>query len=689
MLHPPASRPFPLARRGAALLSVVLTSGALAGEAAWVAADPRIDSDSGRALLNYPHDRHFDHLHMNLELDIPSMLTPNLTGVETLDVAPIGCPRSELVLDCRGPEVQSVTLAGSDRPFKLESGQLRIDLGRDVPPGEPIRIQIRYTLDFSKNKGEGLTWSKPIPGADSQTRANPQIHAQGEAELNSRWFPCHDFPNERLTTELIVTLEEGYEVVSNGHLVSTEPAGPGRVRVHWSQDKPHPNYLVTLAIAKFAVVDVGGPDSARPGLPMPVYVPWGNEKNVKDVFGYTPKMIAFFEQRFGVSYPWDQYAQVCVRDFSAGGMENTSATFLTVGTSNPAEPGDRDDLVSHELAHQWFGDYVTCNSWEHLWLNEGWASFAECLWNEHKAASMGDNPSAKRGRDAYLKSVLGYMRQMRLRSRSSLPSAIPMASKRYNDPDAVFTKPDDPYAKGASILHMLRERLGDDAFFAGTTNYLKAHALSTAESDDFRRALEAASGQSLQRFFAQWVYRPGVPRLKVDFDWSERDSRLEVAVEQTQTIDRLNPAFAFTLPIYVKFEDGSARWIGLPIDSREVKTAFELPSKPTHAAIDPNLEVLAAIDTRKPLAMWLDELRHGVTIASRLDAAYNLADWAAPEAWDALEVVALSDRDEDVRQAASDSLKAARRVHAAASPFPLTSRVDAIFGAPLSEDFAR
>ncbi|CAG0950252.1 aminopeptidase N [Phycisphaerales bacterium] len=589
--------------------------------------DPRIDLATMREAATWPPDRPFDHLHMRLEVDIPDINKPELSAIQTLTLTPVAQAQKSLILDCRGPSVQSVTSSGIPLFFEQSDGKLRIHFPAPVSPGQTVAVVTTYTLDFSKNRGDGLTFSKGREDAESPTRKVTQIHAQGQAQLNSLWFPCHDYPNERLTTELLVTVADGFDVVSNGHLAARETIPDTRVRWHWVQDKPHVYYLVTLAIGKFAIVDVGGPDSARPGLPMPVYVTQGDEENVKDIFGATPAMVAFFEKTFGEPYPWDKYAQVCVRSFSAGGMENTSCTLLTEGTSRVGEAGSRDDLISHELAHQWTGDLMTCKGWAHLWLNEGWASYAECLWNEHKAGE--DQTEAHR---AYHRSVLNYVRAQRMRNRGSAPTTPPIVSNRYTDPDSVFRKRDDPYAKGAMILHMLRERLGDHAFFGGVRDYVQTYKFSCVETDDFRRCLERASGQSLERFFAQWCYRPGLPRLAVDLDWNEESKSLNVAIEQTQTINPLNPAYSLAVPIRVKFEDESFEWIDLVSDQHQTAHSFTLKAKPVQVSVDPNITCFSAVETRKPLAWWLDEAAKAPTLYARLQAVDALAAFDIPEA---------------------------------------------------------
>ncbi|MDX2132611.1 MAG: M1 family metallopeptidase [Planctomycetota bacterium] len=579
-----------------AILVCLSTCGSAAAQDDPPAPDPRIDPITGRQNAVWPTPRRFDFLHMRLELAFPDMQEARLEGVQTLRLTPVGRARAFLELDCRGPQVGSVLFNGAPAAFTLGQGTLRVEFPAPLPPGQEATVTIAYTLDFSENRGEGLTWARPRPDAESESRRFPMVHAQGQAQLNSMWFPCHDFPNERLTTEILVDVEDGYDVVSNGRLVSREASASGRVRWHWSQEQPHVNYLVTLAIGKWHVRDVGGSESARPGLAMPVYVDHRDADNIEPIFGATPAMVAFFETLFAEPYPWHQYAQVCVRQFAAGGMENTGCTLLTDTTSRGSRPGSRDDLIAHELAHQWTGDLLTCNSWEHLWLNEGWASYAECLWEEHKA---GDDPAeAKR---AYLRAVVGYVRQQRSQNRGRAPEQPPMASNRYENPDDVFGKADDVYSKGAVVLHMLRMKIGDAAFFAGVRAYIQRHKFGTVETSDFRRALERASGKSLEQFFDQWVYRPGLPALAADYAWDGASSTLKIMLEQTQVIDRLNPAYRLDLPVRITYEDGTIQWVRMPLAEASAERTFTLAGRPRQVSIDPEITQACRLTIRTPL----------------------------------------------------------------------------------------
>lgn len=599
-------------------------------------ADPRIDSATGRELAHYPPSRGFDHKHMKLSVTIPDMAEARLTGIEELTLAAIGTPRPEVVLSSIGPEVEEVTLGRTACGFTVEGGKLRITLPEPAGVGQEFTLRIAYAVDFSANRGEGLVWVKPRAEDPSETQTNPQIYSQGEAESNSRWYPCHDFPNERLTTELVVDVEDGYEVLSNGRLVEKTPGAAGRTVWHWLQDKAHVNYLVCLYVGKCAIVEVGGETTARPGLSMPVYAPLGREERAKEAFADLPAMVAFYERYFGVPYPWDKCAQACIRTFN-GGMENTSAIFYTAQGVMRGE-GRADDLICHELAHQWTGDYITCKSWEHLWLNEGWATFCEALWaQEHSRLEHAGEPDEPAlSRQAYEREVSGLIRAQRRINRTSAPGSIAVASNRYANADAVFAKVENVYSKGPVLIHMLRERLGHETFDAGVKVYMKRFGMGLAETDDFRRVMEDVSGQSLELFFNQWFKRPGMARVKVSQRYDEGEKALTLTIEQTQTIDGYNPAYDMDVPVLVTQVGGAKRWVHVRSDQRKVEATFTLDAQPTDVSVDPYVTNFAAWTVDKSVAMFLHELRDGETVMARAAARERLAAEGSIEALAAL-----------------------------------------------------
>ncbi len=611
------------------------------------------DPVTARDLRNYPRDPVVNYLHMRLDIDIPDMNVPRLDAVQTLTLSPIAYPLAQLTLDAKLLEIKSVKVTGEPAitaTFAHEGDSLRITFDPPIQLGGRRDLVTTYALN---DPPLGLIWT-PESGAWPGRPA--QIHTQGQAEDSSYWFPCHDFPNLRLTTELIATVPPGYLVSSNGRLVSHSaesgllPAADGRVvaappgadarqRFHWLQDTPHVNYLVSLVVGKFDVVDVG---TRR--LPMPVYVPPDRGRDVERTYGKTPKMISLFEKRFDEPYPWDRYAQVVVWNFSAGGMENTSATTLydtAVLSREAAEDTDLEDLISHELAHQWFGDLFTCRSWEHIWLNEGFATYAESLWCEDRGGFEGYQAYIRAWFDSVIKS-----------DKADAPYQAAMASKEYKHPDDVFGRDADPYAKGGAILHMLRQELGDEVFFRALTEFVDRFKFKEAETDDFRKVLEEVSGESLEQFFTQWCRRPGVPHIEVAAEWAGASQQLTLTAKQTQNIDGANPAFAISIPVWVR-ADGSTRLAVLDMNGREAAGTWVFTAEPDWVAIDPELAVLAEMKVTQPAPWLTEQLLRGPTLAARIQAARALAEDRAVEASAALWAVFADERQHDSLRSAA------------------------------------
>jgi len=574
------------------------------------------NTHTGRDLLNYPPDRVVDYDHMTLRLLIPDMNSPKATAVQNLRFTPIGTPLSTLTLDAAALDISRVEHVFTRRErasrqplnFTTDGQKLTITFNPPLPPGIPAEIQTTYTIT---NPRGGLIWTPETPDWPGRPA---QIHTQGEPQTNSLWFPCHDFPNEKLTTQLVVTVPEGFLVSSNGRLVSRTPttvAGKPFETFDWLQDTPHVNYLVTLVVGKFDVVDVG-----TPSLPMPVYVPPGRGPDVQATYGKTAEMVAFFGDLLDEPYPWDQYAQLVVWNFGWGGMENTSATTMydtAILAPDALIDHDLEGLISHELGHQWFGDLVTCNSWEHIWLNEGFATYMTALWFEHS-----------RGIDDYQASIRGNFDSVIGAATGHAPQTPAMVSKVWTAPWEVFRRQNNPYPHGSSILHMLRRKLGDEAFFAGVAEYLNRMHHRSAETNDLRRAMEEVSGESLERFFWQWCERPGVPRLNIHAEWDSAAGELTISIDQTQHIDGYNPAYDLDLPIWLGFDEaGTLRWAKHTIhtEERSARITMHLEAQPITIDIDPHMAVLAEITFEQPAEAWIHALAHGPTLSSRIMAA--------------------------------------------------------------------
>ncbi len=617
-----------------ALIALAFTLAGLALPVAAQDEDPRLDSETGRDRRVWPPDVLVDYTRMRLTLEIPDMSKPRFAGVQELWFTGVGNPRAGLTLDCGpGLTVKSVEYFAGDADAGVacefarpERNKLRVEFPSPLGVGGRARLRIAYDAESPGGRGAGLTFS-------NDDRRTPEedfmCHAQGQPQSNHLWFPCHDFPNDRLATELIVTVPVPYEAVSNGRLESItwhpEAEGVGRRRTyHWVQEAEHPFYLVTLVVSQFDVANLGGPGSDRSGIWIPVYGPLGSEEALRRNFANTPAMITHFEELFGMAFPWDKYAQIICRDFAAGAMENTSASTFATMFGRAGAGGMADGIIAHELVHQWFGDVVTCRSWEHLWLNEGWATFGEALWAEKH-----------RGRQRYDGAIFEKLSSVLARTRGrAAPRAAALVSNLYRNPDQRFYAAENPYERGAVVLHMLRRRLGDELFWLGVRLYLSEHKFNQVETDDFRFALEEASGESLERFFDQWVLRPGHPRLQIDLDWeasgvngSPEAGRLTVRIEQTQQIDAYNPAYAFVLPLWLELPDGErpGRTVFVVCDSRQTEASFDVPGKPSSVSVDPGMTVLCDADIRQDIAAWIRQLEHGPTVAARARAATVLA----------------------------------------------------------------
>lgn len=650
------------------LLSLLAGCAGSAGTATYDAAVSKLmyDPATGRDLANWPASTQFDHRHMKLEMVIADMNATQAACRATIELASLGKPRTQVRFDAAGLKVTSVSLDSTVLKYTLDDDGLVVDLPRAYNPGEVFSLRIDYSVNYPDGQGNGLTWAAGDPKASSPTDQSPMLHSQGESQWNHTWFPCVDFPNHKLTTELLVTIPDGYTAISNGYLASTTPDAAlepkpanaptqprAYTRWHWVQDKPHATYLVSLIVGKFSTVNLIEPGkpadlSAHDGKtpPMVVFAPVGKEERAFEIFQRTPAMVEFLGKLFDEPYPWTKYAQTSARGFRWGGMENTSATTLEP-TLWDKDDTNQDELIVHELAHQWMGDLVTCRTWEHAWLNEGWASLAEPLW----AAELARTRKSGSADEAYLNYIINWVNGLDTKNPDG--ASPPMASRYYATPDDPFEKPDDIYAKGGVVLHMLRERIGDAAFWAGTRKYVDDHKFGSAETSDYRRALEAASGESLEQFFWQWTARQGLPRADITITQDPRAFTLAVSVKQTQRVSAGRPVYEFDLPLRVTLGDGSVKQLVLPVTERTSAMTARFAGPVVACEIDPRLTVGGIWKTSKPESMWKAELG-AESLWSRVQAAAALRAMGTPTAKAALAGIDLDEAPSSLKNAVGE-----------------------------------
>ncbi|MGL5098263.1 MAG: M1 family metallopeptidase, partial [Planctomycetia bacterium] len=473
-------------------------------------------------VLRTAGDRPIDVLHLKLELEV-DLDAKRVDAVATLDFTALR-PVRNLSLDAVELEVESVVDGAAKKLTYSATGEkLVVDLGETLKVGAAGRLVVKYKVREPKN---GLFFFGPTPREPKTPR---MVWSQGEQIGNRYWFPCLDHSNEMQTTELVVAAEKGMEVLSNGVLVEKKELNDKQTRWHWKQEQPHVSYLVTLVVGRFHVAK----EEWR-RKPVYYYVPPERAADAGRTFGRTVQMMDFFSDRFGVEYPWPKYAQVVVEQFMWGGMENTSATTLVHSTMHDerAMLDDSPDwLIAHELAHQWWGDLLTCKDWSHLWLNEGFATYCEWLWMQH---AEGDDAVQER------------MLRDGEAARSDGPKKRPVVDRYYTSPGSMFDA--RSYPKGAWVVHMLRQRVGDVAFFAGLKQYLTEYRHRTVETDDLRLVFERTTGRSLERFFHDWTERPGHPVVEVNQSYDADAKAVLITVKQTQTGD----AFHFPLKVEVR-----------------------------------------------------------------------------------------------------------------------------------------
>lgn len=508
-------------------------------------------------------------------------------------------PAQTLSLDAVGYEVKKVVLAKegqtpAEAKFTHDGKKLNVELGKSWTSGQAGTVNIEYLVSKPRN---GLHFFGP-------TKANPQIPlqvwSQGETVTNRFWIPCIDEPDQRQTTQVVVTVPAGFEAISNGKLVSRkENIADNSVTFDWVQDKPHSSYLITLVVGQFDVVT-----EDWNGIPVMYYLPKGRKSEALPTYGKTPQMMTFFSSRFGIPYPWDKYAQISAYQFG-GGMENTSATTMGEGILKDQRSlldSNSESIVSHELAHQWWGDMVTCRDWSHTWLNEGFASYAEALWDEYSV-----------GRDA-------YDLEMFQKGLAAIPAGRtrPILDRRYPSPDAMFDG--RAYPKGAWVLHMLRNRLGDEAFFKSLKQYGIDFRFKSAETGDFRRSVERTSDRDLERFFYDWLERPGHPELEVTSTYGPENKQVDVVAKQNQA----GEAFHFPLKIAI-YVAGATEPVVVEeeMKDKELKLHIPVTGSVQRIEVDPDLAVLTNHKESKAAELWREDLLKGSTVPVRLRAVQH------------------------------------------------------------------
>ena len=498
------------------------------------AAQPSRTSDSKQLPpVNYIRSRDVDIRHVAVDLRF-DWDKEQAYGTTVVTLAPFK-DANKFTLDAAEMQINSVTLEkGGALQFKYAGGgdndNLEIQLDRTYKAGEELAVKIEYRTSYVNSAdadtaigsfGRGLRFIKP--NADNPNKPR-QIWSQGETEFNRYWFPSYDSPNDFRTSELRATVEKPYMVISNGKLMDVKDNKDNTRTYYWKMDTPYSNYLSSIVVGEFTEVKNG----EYAGIPVYAYGYPSEQKEVAETTKRVPAMIKFFSERLGVKYAYPKYSQTMVEDFG-GGMENISATTQIeemIHDSRELLDEDSDSLQSHELAHQWFGDYVTCRDWGQIWLNESFATYFQALWDEES-----------KGHEYFLYNDVRSNQNQVLQTWAQ-GNRRPIVTKYYANKDAMFDN--YAYPGGGSVLHTLRKQLGDELFFKSLNRYLTENAHQPVSTEDLRIAIEETTGQSMDWFFDQWLYKMGHPVFEVTKSYDAAKKQLTLKVKQTQKVDPNN-----------------------------------------------------------------------------------------------------------------------------------------------------
>src|SRR6516225_9789663 len=448
-------------------------------------------------------------------------------------------------------QIQSLTVNRATARFETTDTKLKVFLPKSAKPGEKLDIEIKYEARPTK----GLYFI--LPDKDYPERP-VQIWTQGESEDTRYYLPTYDYPNDRLTTETILTVPAQWKTISNGKLVSVKDVGDGLKVWTWRESLPSSTYLFTIVAGELVEVK----DTWR-SVPVTYYAPKDRGDRLEPNYSRTPAMIDLFSKKLGVDYPWEKYSQAMVDEFVAGGMENSSATTNTSSSLNHPKiaaelPTGEDGLISHELGHQWFGDLVTTKDWGNIWLNEGFATFMEMLWEEHY----------------FPKDQSEYERWTNARQWFGDPAlwAKPIVRHDFDD-SSEFDE--NSYNKGGWVLYMLRHQIGEEGFYRGLKHYLEVNRGKNVVTADLARAMEEATHINADQFFDQWIYGAGAPKFDLGYAYNDAKHQIVLKLKQTQKVEGRVGIFRVPLDVEVTTASGAKTY---PITVSKAEEAFSFPA---------------------------------------------------------------------------------------------------------------
>lgn len=540
-------------------------------------------------------------------------------GTATITMKPQVNNLRVVELDATNMTFNSVKLAsGAVLKFETDAAKekLRLTLDREYQPADVLTLTIDYhTNGVSPERALGGTYRRGLvfikPTDDDPARPR-QIWTQGQPAYNHYWFPCYDRSDDFATSEITATVDKPLIVISNGSLVETRDNADGTRTFAWKIDVPHANYLTSIIVGEYATIE-----TSYDGIPIRTNVDAKEIELAKVTAANTGKMIELFSRLVGIKYPYAKYDQTFVRDFGLG-MEQITASTLSdqlLQDARAALDHPSEGLLAHEAAHQWFGNYVTTRDWNHIWLSEGFAVYFQGLWHEnHLGLDDFYYRDVKPNQDRYLAAWAEGNRR-------------PLVPKEYSNADALFDL--YTYQRSGAVLHMLRNVLGEENWRRGIRHFLTKHAHQPVDTEQFQKAIEETSGQSLGWFFDQWVYRMGHPVFNVSQVYDPATRTLALTIRQEQQLDpnsRQPQQRFFRMPAEIKIATASRQRIErVQIEPQEVQVfRFKVDSAPQFSSFDPHGILIKEMHFTKSTSELLYQLANDSDLPGRLWALNQL-----------------------------------------------------------------
>ena len=504
----------------------------------------------------------WDLVHTNLVVSF-DFKTEQVFGEVSLKLSPHFYAKKTLSLDAKAFDIKQIKVLNDSNnqvAYKYTGEKLNLTFSKTLSSNDTLELFIKYVAnpnEVEERSGKAIRGGQGLYFINAQNSipGKPlQIWTQGETDFSSCWFPTMDEPNQKTTQEIVITVPDTLKTLSNGLLEFSTENGDGTRTDYWVQTLPHSPYLVMIAIGDFSVFK----EEEWRNKEVTYYTEKDYVKDAQYIFGETPRMLEFYSNKLGVEYPWDKYAQVVVRDFVSGAMENTSSTLHGEFVQRHKQElidYPQEGIIAHELFHQWFGDLVSCESWSNLALNEAFATYGEYLWVE-------ESKSQFEAQFNLLNKQKGYMRESKVKK-------VDLVRFQYNGKLEMFDG--HTYSKGACILHQLRTVTGDAAFFKGLQTYLNRYAHGSAEMHQLRLVMEDVTGQDLNWFFNQWMFDNGHPELTITYLYDTVLQINSIVIQQTQDLSQYP---LYQIPLQVASFIGKKEFLDSIVLKNEIDTFY-------------------------------------------------------------------------------------------------------------------